>query len=99
MSETPDAPLDVSEHILAVRRGPGANCSSIGSAVEMLFLSAAAGVAIVAAVSAALKPSYDDDTPEATQSDAPASDAKTPPNDAPASDAKTPPSDAPTETP
>lgn len=96
MSETPDAPLDVSEHILAVRRGPGANCSSIGSAVEMLFLSAAAGVAIVAAVSAALKPSYDDDTPaETPPSDAPAET----PSDAPASDAKTPPSDAPTETP
>ncbi len=53
--------LDLSEHILAVRRGPGANCSSIGSAVEMLFLSAAAGVAIIAAANAALRPSYDDD--------------------------------------
>lgn len=87
MSETPDAPLDVSEHIIAVRRGPGANCSSIGSAVEMLFLSAAAGVAIVAAVSAALKPSYDDDAP-----------AETPPGDATATQ-ETAPSDAPTETP
>ncbi len=52
----------------------------------MLFLSAAAGVAIVAAVSAALKPSYDDDAP-----------AETPPSDAPAE--TPPPSDAPTETP
>ncbi len=86
MSDTNPVPLDVSEHILAVRRGPGANCSSIGSAVEMLFLSAAAGVAIVAAVSAALKPSYDDDAP-----------AETPPSDAPAE--TPPPSDAPTETP
>lgn len=48
---------DVGAHILAVRRGPGANCSSIGSAVEMLFLSATAGAAILAAVSAALAPS------------------------------------------
>ncbi len=96
MSESPTAPLDVSEHIIAVRRGPGANCSSIGSAVEMLFLSAAAGVAIVAAVSAALKPSYDDDAPAET----PPGDATAEtPSDAPASDAKTPPSDAPTETP
>ncbi len=54
---------EVQSHILAVRRGPGANCSSIGSAVEMLFLSATAGVAIVAAVSAALRPHDDEDPP------------------------------------
>ena len=42
--------------ILAVRRGPGANCSSIGSAVEMLFLSATIGAAVLAAISAALRP-------------------------------------------
>lgn len=90
MSDTNPVPLDVSEHILAVRRGPGANCSSIGSAVEMLFLSAAAGVAIVAAVSAALKPSYDDDAPAETP----------PPNNASATEETAPPpSDAPTETP
>ncbi len=41
-------------HVLIVRRGVGANCSSIGSAVEMLFLSATIGAAILAAVSAAL---------------------------------------------
>lgn len=46
--------------ILVVRRGPGANCSSIGSAVEMLFLSAAAGAALVVAASAALRPHADD---------------------------------------
>ena len=57
---------EVQSHILAVRRGPGANCSSIGSAVEMLFLSATAGVAIVAAVSAALRPHDDDDPPPET---------------------------------
>lgn len=79
MSDTPETPLDVSAHILAVRRGPGANCSSIGSAVEMLFLSAAAGVAIVTAVSAALAPSYDDD--------APAPDETPPPAPPPAGDA------------
>ena len=62
----------VQSHILAVRRGPGANCSSIGSAVEMLFLSATAGVAIVAAVSAALRPHDDDDPPaEAPPAEAP----------------------------
>ncbi len=57
---------EVQSHILAVRRGPGANCSSIGSAVEMLFLSATAGVAIVSAVSAALRPHDDDDPPPET---------------------------------
>jgi hypothetical protein len=57
---------EVQSHILAVRRGPGANCSSIGSAVEMLFLSATAGVAIVSAVSAALRPHDDEDPPPET---------------------------------
>lgn len=46
--------------VLVVRRGPGANCSSIGSAVEMLFLSATAGTAILAAVAAALDPKDDE---------------------------------------
>ena len=61
--------------VLVVRRGPGANCSSIGSAVEMLFLSATAGVAIVAAVSAALRPHDDDDPP----ADAPPLPVEAPP--------------------
>jgi len=43
--------------ILSVRHGPGANCSSIGSAVEILFLSATAGAAILAAVAAVLRAS------------------------------------------
>ena len=51
---------DDASHILAVRRGPGANCSSIGSAVEMLFLSASAGSALLVAVRALLKPDEDD---------------------------------------
>ena len=48
--------------VLVVRRGPGANCSSIGSAVEMLFLSATLGTAILAAVAAALDPNDDSDS-------------------------------------
>lgn len=48
--------------VLVVRRGAGANCSSIGSAVEMLFLSATAGAALVAAVTAML--GDDDEAPE-----------------------------------
>lgn len=51
---------DLSKHIVVVRRGPGANCSSIGSAVEMLFLSATVGAALLAAVNAALRPQLDD---------------------------------------
>lgn len=39
-----------------MRRGPGANCSSIGSAVEMLFLSATVGAAALVAIAAALSP-------------------------------------------
>jgi hypothetical protein len=49
------APTDT-HGILVVRAGPGANCSSIGSAVEMLFLSATVGAAVLLAVSAALNP-------------------------------------------
>lgn len=65
-------PNDLAPHVLVVRRGPGANCSSIGSAVEMLFLSATAGAAILAAVAAALPPSPEDEAdvdPPAPQGD------------------------------
>jgi hypothetical protein len=44
------------EHIRAVRLGHGANCSSVGSVVDTLFLSAAVGGAIFAAVCASLEP-------------------------------------------
>ncbi|TAK26632.1 MAG: hypothetical protein EPO40_20010 [Myxococcaceae bacterium] len=57
MSEAPEDPTD---GVLVVRRGPGANCSSIGSAVEMLFLSATLGTAILAAVAASLDPKPDE---------------------------------------
>ncbi len=70
---------DDASHILAVRRGPGANCSSIGSAVEMLFLSASAGAALVVAASALLRPA-----PEGEGDDPPADDppAEEPPAEA-----------------
>lgn len=51
--------MKAEDHVLAVRRGPGANCSSIGSAVEMLFLSATAGAALLAAANALLAPQAD----------------------------------------
>lgn len=63
MSEPAETPV-ADDGVLVVRRGPGANCSSIGSAVEMLFLSATVGTAILAAVAAALDPKDDDDEPD-----------------------------------
>ncbi len=50
-----DAPPCVHpDEVLVVRRGPGANCSSVGSVLDILFLSAVAGGAILAGVAAAL---------------------------------------------
>ncbi len=43
------------ENVRAVRVGHGANCSSIGSVVDTLFVSAAVGGAILAAILAAMK--------------------------------------------
>ncbi len=60
MSE--QAASDVSEerevdeaNVRAVRLGHGANCSSVGSVIDTLFLGAAVGGAILAAVCAAMK--------------------------------------------
>lgn len=41
--------------MLVVREGHGANCSSVGSTIDTLFMSAVAGGAIFAAILAALK--------------------------------------------
>lgn len=46
---------DLARHVRAVRLGDGANCSSVGSVVDTLFVSAAIGGAILAAVVAALR--------------------------------------------
>ena len=70
---------DAHTHILAVRRGTGANCSSIGSAVEMLFLSATAGAALLAAVSAALAPAKEEPAEDTTKRGA--APPETPPTD------------------
>ena len=45
-------PIDAGE-ILAVRKGPGANCSSVGSALDLLFLSAVAAGVVMAGIAAA----------------------------------------------
>lgn len=52
-----DAPQEdaLAGSIRAVRLGNGANCSSVGSVVDTLFLSAAVGGAVFAAICAALR--------------------------------------------
>jgi hypothetical protein len=42
-------------HVLRVRAGHGANCSSIGSVIDTLFATATVGAAVFAAVVAALE--------------------------------------------
>lgn len=57
MSEPPvrtPARTVLAKNLKAVRLGHGANCSSIGSVVDTLFVSAAVGGALFAAVCAAL---------------------------------------------
>jgi len=56
-----DEPKLRPEHIRAVRLGHGANCSSVGSIVDTLFLGAVAGGAIFAAVCAAVEEERADD--------------------------------------
>lgn len=49
------APVDELEsHILSVHVGHASNCSSVGSVIDFLFLSATAGAALMAAVAAGL---------------------------------------------
>ena len=43
------------ENVRVIRQGHGANCSSIGSVVDTLFVSALVGGAVLAAVLAAMK--------------------------------------------
>ena len=68
-----EAVEDTTDGVLVVHRGPGANCSSIGSAVEMLFLSATLGTALLAAVAASLDPK--DDEPDEPDEPAPPPEA------------------------
>ena len=44
----------IEDGILLVREGHGANCSSVGSVIDMLFASAVVGGAVFAAVAAAM---------------------------------------------
>jgi hypothetical protein len=51
----PVAAIPLEDHILRIRLGHGANCSSIGSVVDTLFATAVVGAAVFAAVVAAMK--------------------------------------------
>jgi hypothetical protein len=55
VSEETDERALREESVRVVRVGHGANCSSVGSVVDTLFLGAAVGGAIFAAVCAAMK--------------------------------------------
>ncbi|MFT3774844.1 MAG: hypothetical protein QM820_56570 [Minicystis sp.] len=69
--------LDLPEGVLAVRVGPGANCSSAGSAIDVLFYGSVIVGAIAVALAAAFPPRErrdDDDDGEAAPPAAPAAD-------------------------
>jgi len=72
------------EGVLAVRLGPGANCSSIGSVVDILFVSATVGGALLAALAAVSKPSL----PAESSADAAEPVAPTPPSQKDAHDGR-----------
>lgn len=50
---------DLEEHVLVVREGHGANCSSIGSVIDTLFASAVVGGVLLTAILAAIKKAND----------------------------------------
>lgn len=54
MAETfpPCSPEALSEEILQVRVGPGANCSSAGSTIDVLFYGSAVVASVAVAISA-----------------------------------------------
>jgi hypothetical protein len=62
--ELPPAPPELPEGVLAVRVGPGANCSSAGSAIDVLFYGSVIVGAIAVALAAAFPPRARDDEPE-----------------------------------
>lgn len=46
---------ELEEHVLVVREGHGANCSSIGSVIDTLFATAVISGVLLTAILAALK--------------------------------------------
>jgi hypothetical protein len=57
-------------HVLCVREGHGANCSSIGSIVDTLFVTAVAGGAVLAALAAMMGARPEDDGDDRPPDDA-----------------------------
>jgi hypothetical protein len=60
--------------VLAVRPGPGANCSSIGSVIDILFVAGMTAGAVAAALAAAL-PTEPEAGPEAPPPEPPPGDS------------------------
>lgn len=56
MSDERAAKPALPEGVLAVRLGPGANCSSAGSAIDVLFYGSVIVSALAVAIAAALPP-------------------------------------------
>lgn len=79
-TDDPKAPT-LPEGVLAVRLGPGANCSSIGSVVDILFVSATVGGALLAAVAAIAKPSQQAQSSANAEPADPAPASREEPND------------------
>jgi hypothetical protein len=74
MSETPEpcpAAPELPEGVLAVRVGPGANCSSAGSAIDILFY----GSVIVGALAVALAAAFPPREPPAEEGEPASGDA------------------------
>ena len=61
VSPEPPAQPELPEGVLAVRMGPGANCSSAGSAIDVLFYGSVLVGAIAVALAAAFPPREPED--------------------------------------
>ena len=58
-----DPVADLPPGVLRVRVGSGANCSSVGSAIDVLFYTSVIAGALAVALAAALPSKDDDDEP------------------------------------
>lgn len=69
MSVRRAGPVELPDGVLVVRPGPGANCSSAGSAIDLLFYGSVAAGALAAALAAAFPPRSDDERNERPDTD------------------------------
>lgn len=58
------AAAELPEGVLAARLGPGANCSSVGSAIDVLFYGSVVAGAVAVALAAAFPPKDEADEGE-----------------------------------